>query len=58
MLIARWLFLVLFATAIFCFVLFVVTGQARYKTWGLRIAAAGVVTGLVFFLGLAAERLL
>jgi hypothetical protein len=58
MVIARWAFLLLFAAAIVCFVLFIATGQARYKSWGVRIVAAAVVTGLVFFLGLAVERLL
>jgi small neutral amino acid transporter SnatA (MarC family) len=58
MLIARWLFFALGIAAIVCFVLFVVTGQARYKSWGVKIVAAAVVAGLVFFSGLAIERLL
>jgi hypothetical protein len=58
MVIARWAFFLLFAAVIACLVLFAVTGQARYKALGLKILAATVVTGLVFFLGLAVERLL
>lgn len=57
MVIARWAFFLLGIAAVICFVLFVTTGQARYKSWGVRIVAAAVVTGLVFFLGLAIERL-
>lgn len=57
MVIARWAFLLLGIAAVVCFVLFVVTGQARYKSWGVKIVAAAVVAGLVFFAGLAIERL-
>jgi hypothetical protein len=56
-LIARWIFLLLGVAAVGCFVLFVVSGQARFKTWGVRIVTAAVVAGLVFFLGMAIERL-
>ena len=57
MLIVRWLVLVLLVASAICFVLFAVTGQAKYKRYGLTILKWTVASALVFFAVLAVERL-
>ena len=57
MLIVRWLVLLLLVASAICFVLFAVTGQARYKRTGLTILKWTVASALVFFAVLAIERL-
>lgn len=52
----RALFLVLLLAAVACFVCFLVTGQARYKHYGLRIVQWTMGTAFVFFAVLAVER--
>ena len=41
-----------------CFVVYVVTGQARFRGYGLRLVAWTVGAGLVFFAVLIVQRLL
>ena len=41
-----------------CFVAYLVTGQARFRSWGLRVVAWTVGASLVFFAVLIAQRLL
>jgi hypothetical protein len=53
----RWLVLVLLVASAICFVLFAVTGQAKYKRFGLTILKWTVASALVFFAVLAVERL-
>lgn len=57
MLIVRWLVLLLLVAAAICFVLFVVTGQVRYKRMGLVILKWTVFAALAFFAVLIVERL-
>jgi len=56
MVIARVLFLVLMLAAAGCFVFFLVTGQARYKRYGLRILQGTFGAAFFFFAVLAVER--
>lgn len=58
MVIARWILLVLGLAAIVSFVLYVATGQVRFRRYGVTIVKWVVVAGLVFFASLAAQRLL
>ena len=50
------LLLALVASAI-SFVLYAVTGQARYRKVGLRVLVGAIAAGLVFFAVLIAENL-
>ena len=54
----RALLLVLLLGAAGCFVAYVVTGQARFRGYGLRLVAWTVGAGLVFFAVLIVQRLL
>ena len=56
MAIARGLFLLLCITAVVLFALYVLTGEKRYRRWGLRVLAVTVGTGLAFFVVLAVLR--
>jgi hypothetical protein len=56
--IVRTVFLLLAALSIVLFVLYIATGQARYRRWGLLLVKWGVAAGLAFFAVLALERLL
>ena len=56
MAIARVLFLVLLIAAAGCFVFFVLTGQVKYKRYGLRILQWTFGTAFFFFAVLAVER--
>lgn len=57
MLVFRWIMLLLLLTSGLSFALFVVTGQARYKQFGLRILKWTVFAGFVFFGVLTLERI-
>ncbi|MGE5864260.1 MAG: hypothetical protein ACM32J_04110 [Rhizobacter sp.] len=57
MLIARWIFLLLGVAAIVSFALYIGTGQARYRRFGLVILKWSVIAGLAFFAVLILERL-
>ncbi len=56
MAIARALFLFLFIASVACFLMYVTTGQVRYRHWGVRVLVATVGTGLAFFAVLAVLR--
>ncbi len=58
MLLFRWAVLLLLIAAGVCFALYVGTGQARYRTWGLVILKWTVLAALGFFAVLVLERLL
>ena len=58
MLLFRWAVLLLLLAAGVCFALYIGTGQARYRTWGLVILKWTVLAALGFFVVLAMERLL
>ncbi|MCM3562574.1 MAG: hypothetical protein ACO1OR_04780 [Hydrogenophaga sp.] len=58
MLLFRWAVLLLLLAAGVCFALYIGTGQARYRTWGLVILKWTVLAALGFFAVLAMERLL
>ena len=53
---SRALFLVLLLAAAGCFVFFLVTGQRRYKRYGLRIVQWTFGAAFFFFAVLAVER--
>ncbi len=52
----RVIFLVLLLAAAGCFVCFLVTGQPRYKHYGLRILQWTMGAAFFFFAVLAVER--
>jgi uncharacterized membrane protein len=54
----RAILLLLLVAGLVCFVVYVVTGQVRWRALGLRLVKWTVIAGLVFFAVLAAERLL
>jgi len=56
MLIFRWLILLLLLGAVVSFVFYAVTGQARYKRYGLVTLRWTLVAGLGFFVVLILER--
>lgn len=58
MLLFRWAVLLLLIAAGVCFALYIGTGQARYRTWGLVILKWTVLAALGFFAVLVLERLL
>lgn len=58
MLIFRWAVVLLLLAAGVCFALYIGTGQARYRTWGLIILKWTVLAALGFFGVLVLERLL
>lgn len=53
----RALFLVLLLTATGCFVCFLVTGQQRYKQYGVRVLRWTMVAAAIFFGVLIVENL-
>lgn len=57
MLIFRWIVLLLLVAGLLCFAMFVGTGQARYRSWGLRIVKWTLVAALGFFAVLILERM-
>ena len=56
MLIFRWLILVLLLAAGVSFALYVGTGQARFKHFGLRVLKWTLIAAFVFFAVLILER--
>ncbi|SFD85797.1 hypothetical protein [Paracidovorax konjaci] len=58
MLLFRWVFLLLLLTAGVSFVLYMATGQARYKRFGVAIVKWTVISAFAFFAVLALERFL
>ena len=57
MLIVRWLVLLLLASGLVCFAMYVGTGQHRYRVLGVRLIKWTIVAGLGFFAVLILERL-
>lgn len=57
MLLLRWLLLVLLLGSALSFLLFALTGQERYKRYGLVTLQWTLIAGFVFFVVLVVERL-
>ena len=57
MLFFRWLIPMLLLGAVVCFCFYIATGQARYKTFGLRTVKWTLIAAFGFFAVLALERL-
>ena len=57
MLIFRWLLILLMLAAGACFALFAITGQPRFKRYGLLILKWTLVSAFGFFAVLTLERL-
>lgn len=57
MLLFRWLLIFLMLAAGACFALFAITGQARFKRYGLLILKWTLVSAFGFFAVLTLERL-
>ena len=55
--VVRALVLLLLAAALVLFALFALTGQARYKTWGLVVLKWTLFAGFGFFAVLIFQRL-
>jgi hypothetical protein len=53
----RFLMLLLLVASAVSFVFYAVTGQMRYRRFGLRVLSAALIAGFVFFAVLIAERL-
>jgi len=56
MLLIRWLLIFLMLAAGACFALFAITGQARFKRYGLLILKWTLVSAFGFFAVLTVER--
>ncbi len=56
MLVFRWLILLFLLAAIGCFVVFAVTGQQRFKRYGLIILKWTLLAAFGFFAVLIVER--
>lgn len=57
MLIFRWILLLLLVAGLISFAMYLGTGQARYRIFGIRVVKWAVVAGLGFFAVLVLERL-
>ena len=57
MLLFRAVLLLLLIAGLVCFALYVATGQARWRKWGLIIVKWTVIAGLAFFAVLFLERM-
>jgi len=57
MLLFRLAVFLLLGTAALCFGFFVVTGQHRYKRWGVVTLKWTIVAGLLFFAVMIVERI-
>ena len=57
MLALRWIILLPLLVAVVCFILFAVTGQARYKRLGLVVLKWTLAAAFVFFAILIVDRL-
>lgn len=58
MLFLRWLLLLLLLGAAVSFLFYAITGQARYKRYGLITLKWTLVAGFVFFAVLIVQRLI
>jgi len=58
MLFLRWLLLLLLLGAAVSFLFYAMTGQARYKRYGLITLKWTLIAGVGFFIVLIAERLI
>lgn len=54
----RALMLLLLLASAVSFVFYAVTGQTRYRRFGLRVLTAALIAGFVFFAVLIAEKLM
>ncbi|MGA1160591.1 MAG: hypothetical protein ACO3UO_06145 [Burkholderiaceae bacterium] len=57
MVIARVLVLVLLVPALLCFALYAITGNERFKKFGVRLVRWAVIALVIFFVGLGAIML-
>lgn len=57
MLIARTLVLLLLLASVVSFAFYIVTGDLRYRRFGLTVLKWTVAAGLVFFAGMAIETM-
>jgi len=57
MLLFRWAILMLLLASVACFVFYIGTGQARYRTWGLKVIKWTMIAAFGFFAVLIMERL-
>ena len=57
MLIFRWIVLLLLVAGLLCFAMYVGTGQARWRMWGLRVVKWTVIAALGFFAVLILEQM-
>ena len=57
MLLFRWAIFALLLAAGMCFVFFAVTGQARFRRWGLAVLKWTLIAAFGFFAVLILERL-
>lgn len=57
MLIFRWIVMLLLVAGLLSFAMYIATGQARYRAFGLRIVKWTVVAALGFFAVLILERI-
>ncbi len=57
MLLFRWTILMLLLAAVASFVLYIGTGQVRYRTWGVKVIKWTMIAAFGFFAVLILERL-
>jgi hypothetical protein len=57
MLIFRWILLLLLVAGLVSFAMYVGTGQARFRVFGIRVVKWAVIAGLGFFAVLILERM-
>jgi hypothetical protein len=57
MLVFRWIVLLLLVAGLLCFAMYIGTGQARWRFYGIRIVKWTVVAALGFFAVLILERM-
>jgi hypothetical protein len=41
-----------------CFAIYAISGQARYRVYGVRLVSGTIIAGLVFFAVLIVQRLI
>ncbi len=57
MLIFRWILLLLLVAGLVSFAMYVGTGEARFRVFGIRVVKWAVIAGLGFFAVLILERM-
>jgi hypothetical protein len=57
MLIFRWIVLLLLVAGLLCFAMYIGTGEARWRIFGIRIVKWTVIAALGFFAVLILERM-